>query len=310
MVCCERQSAWFAIEMRERYSDVAHDRWPVSAPTSSRTICCRVGFTASSSSRDRAEVVRRRPWDWRRDVVSAPRPSASAPRRRVAALLGNRTGVPREAVSATVMSGCALTPLLLPLRVTARRNRSALMQHCFLCLADDASPYFRRQRRLGRAFPVSCMVVACVIVVPPAAVSSPPLIRTNLSLSISAPNAGSTCAWRRKLSSTLSAAARKMHRRYLQVGADHRFEDSRRFGFTPVARTGPGRQHFGEKPTNHVGAGVRCFEQLARRVSKHSAPPAANGEVFWRPRCGHGDPGPPASPLHGDPDEGNANGHC
>lgn len=198
--------------------------------------------------RDRAEIVRRRPWVWRRDVVSAPRPLASAPRRRVAALLGNRTGVLREAVSAMVMSGCALTPLLLPLRVTARRNRSAWMQYCSLCLADDASPYFRRQRRLASR--ISCFVHGrgCVIVVPPAAVRSPPLIRTNLSLSISAPNAGSTCAWRRKLSSSLSAAARKMHRRYLQVGADHRFEDGRRFGFTPVARTGPGRQHFGEKP--------------------------------------------------------------
>nr|WP_292527156.1 TniQ family protein [Mesorhizobium sp.] len=181
-------------------------------------------------------------------MVSAPRPLASAPRRRVAALLGNRTGVLREAVSAMVMSGCALTPLLLPLRVTARRNRSAWMQYCSLCLADDASPYFRRQRRLASR--ISCFVHGrgCVIVVPPAAVRSPPLIRTNLSLSISAPNAGSTCAWRRKLSSSLSAAARKMHRRYLQVGADHRFEDGRRFGFTPVARTGPGRQHFGEKP--------------------------------------------------------------
>lgn len=24
------------------------------------------------------------------------------------------------------------------------------------------------------------------------------------------------------------------------------------------------------------------------------------GKCFWRPRCGHGDPGPAASPLHGD----------
>ncbi|MER8472726.1 hypothetical protein NKH23_25465 [Mesorhizobium sp. M1328] len=48
-----------------------------------------------------------------------------------------------------------------------------------------------------------------------------------------------------------------MHRRYLQGGADH--------SFTPVARTGPGRQHFGDKNLS-TSARVRCFEQLTRRV--------------------------------------------
>jgi hypothetical protein len=48
------------------------------------------------------------------------------------------------------------TPLLLPLRENARRNRSTWMQYCPLCLADDRAPYFRRQWRLATR--ISCFV--------------------------------------------------------------------------------------------------------------------------------------------------------
>ncbi|WP_287331954.1 TniQ family protein [Mesorhizobium sp.] len=77
----------------------------------------------------------------------------------VAALLSEQTGVPHEAISALAMTGCALTPLLLPLRENARRNRSTWMQYCPLCLAGDDAPYFRRPWRLATR--ISCFVHGC-----------------------------------------------------------------------------------------------------------------------------------------------------
>lgn len=57
------------------------------------------------------------------------------------------------------MTGCALTPLLLPLRENAPRRRSTWMQYCPLCLAADEAPYFRRQWRLSSR--ISCFVHRC-----------------------------------------------------------------------------------------------------------------------------------------------------
>ncbi|MER9889115.1 TniQ family protein [Mesorhizobium sp. M0114] len=77
----------------------------------------------------------------------------------VAALLGAYTDVPLGAMSTMAMTGWALTPLLLPLRENARRNRSTWLQYCPLCLGEDEAPYFRRQWRLASR--VSCFVHGC-----------------------------------------------------------------------------------------------------------------------------------------------------
>ncbi|MER8474141.1 ATP-binding protein [Mesorhizobium sp. M1328] len=48
------------------------------------------------------------------------------------------------------------------------------------------------------------------------------------------------------------------------------------------------------------------FQLVSRRYEKGIDPDhlqPLRGRIrkcFWRPHCGHGDPGPPASPLHGD----------
>ncbi|RWB36694.1 MAG: hypothetical protein EOQ44_35650 [Mesorhizobium sp.] len=147
----EAAGAWFAIEMRERYGDVAQYRWPVSVdPLPDELLSSwihRLALANGIVPRSFAGVLGIGGGMW------SPRLDLRLPLR-VAALLGNRTGVPHETISAMVMTGCALTPLLLPLRGAARRNRSAWMQYCSLCLADDASPYFRRQWRLASR--ISC----------------------------------------------------------------------------------------------------------------------------------------------------------
>nr|WP_244646382.1 TniQ family protein [Bradyrhizobium campsiandrae] len=77
----------------------------------------------------------------------------------LAAWLGARTGVAPEVISAMAMTDGALAPLWLPLRETARQNRSSWMQYCALCLADDRAPYFRRSWRLASR--ISCFAHGC-----------------------------------------------------------------------------------------------------------------------------------------------------
>ena len=81
------------------------------------------------------------------------------PPRDVAAWLGVRTGVASEAISAMAMTDGTLAPLLLPLRETARRNRSTWIQYCALCFAEDRAPYFRRSWRLASR--ISCFRHGC-----------------------------------------------------------------------------------------------------------------------------------------------------
>nr|WP_287140918.1 TniQ family protein [Mesorhizobium sp.] len=57
------------------------------------------------------------------------------------------------------MAGQVLTPLLLPLRENAGRNRSTWMQYCPLCFVADEAPYFRRRWRLATR--ISCFVHGC-----------------------------------------------------------------------------------------------------------------------------------------------------
>jgi Zn ribbon nucleic-acid-binding protein len=88
----------------------------------------------------------------------SPRLDLQLPRH-VAGVLADQTSVPHGVISAMMVSGWAMAPLLLPLRDSAHRNRSTWMQYCPDCLAMDDAPYFRRQWRLASR--VSCFAHGC-----------------------------------------------------------------------------------------------------------------------------------------------------
>lgn len=148
--------AGFAIDIRERYGDVAKDRWPVSVdPLPDELLSSwlhRLALANGIAPRSFAGVLGLGEGMW------SPRLDLRLPRH-VAGLLADQTGVPPEAVGAMTMSGCAMAPLLLPLRDSAHRNRSTWMQYCCQCLATDDAPYFRQQWRLASR--VSCFVHGC-----------------------------------------------------------------------------------------------------------------------------------------------------
>lgn len=148
--------AGFAIEIRERYGDVARDRWPVSVnPLPDELLSSwlhRLALANGIAPRSFAGVLGldARVWSPRLDLYLP---------RHVAGLLVDQTGVPQDVVGAMTMSGCAMAPFLLPLRDSAHRNRSTWMQYCPQCLATDVTPYFRRQWRLASR--VSCFAHGC-----------------------------------------------------------------------------------------------------------------------------------------------------
>lgn len=148
--------AGFAIEVRERYGDVALDRWPVSVePLPDELLSSwlhRLALANGIAPRSFAGVpgLDERMWSSRLDLQLP---------RHVAGLLAEQTSVPREAIIKMTMIGCALIPLLLPLRDSTHRNRSTWMQYCPQCLATDDAPYFRWQWRLASR--VSCFAHGC-----------------------------------------------------------------------------------------------------------------------------------------------------
>lgn len=148
--------AGFAIEIRERYADVARDRWPVSIdPLPDELLSSwlhRLALANGIAPRSFAGVLGLDERMW------SPRLDFQLPRH-VGGLLADQTGVPQEAISVMTMGGCAMAPLLLPLRDSAHRNCSTWMQYCPDCLAADDAPYFRRQWRLASR--VSCFVHGC-----------------------------------------------------------------------------------------------------------------------------------------------------
>lgn len=152
----DAERAGFAIEIRERYGDVARDRWPVSiAPLPDELLSSwlhRLGLANGIAPRSFAGVLGLDERMW------SPRLDLRLPRH-VAGLLADNTGVPQEAISAMTMSACASAPLLLPLCYSAHRNRSTWMQYCQQCLAADDAPYFRQQWRLASR--VSCFAHGC-----------------------------------------------------------------------------------------------------------------------------------------------------
>lgn len=148
--------AGFAIEIRERYGDVAPGCWPVSVdPLRDELLSSwlhRLALVNGVAPRSFANVLGLGDgmWSSRLDLVLP---------RHVARLLSDHTGLAIKKLSAMRMSGGAMAPLLLPLRDNAHRNRSTWMQYCPQCLAADEVSYFRRQWRLASR--VSCFVHGC-----------------------------------------------------------------------------------------------------------------------------------------------------
>ncbi|MFI0849581.1 TniQ family protein [Mesorhizobium sp. IMUNJ 23232] len=152
----EATDSGFAIEIRARYGDVARDRWLVSVDPLPEELLSswihRLALANGIAPRSFAGVLGLGGGMW------SVRLDLRLPRH-VAAPLGTSTDGPLEAISTMAMTDRALTPVLLPLRENARRNRSAWMQYYPLCLGEDEAPYFRRQWRLASR--VSCFVHGC-----------------------------------------------------------------------------------------------------------------------------------------------------
>src|SRR5690606_25889352 len=119
--------AGFAIEVRQRYSDVAPDRWPVSIePLPDELLSSwlhRLGIANGIAPRSFAGVLEFGDGMW------SPRLDHRLPRN-VAMLLCHQTHLPLGAISSMTVDGVAITALLLPLRDNAHRNRSTWMQYC------------------------------------------------------------------------------------------------------------------------------------------------------------------------------------
>ena len=146
----------FAVEIRERYLDIARDRWPVSVdPLPDELLSSwlhRLALANGIAPRSFAGALGfdERMWSPRLDLCLP---------RHVAKLLADQTGLAIEDISGMTTSGGAMAPLLLPLRDSAHRNRSTWMQYCPQCLAADDAPYFRREWRLASR--VSCFAHGC-----------------------------------------------------------------------------------------------------------------------------------------------------
>lgn len=146
----------FAVEIRERYRDVARDRWPISIDPEPDELLSswlhRLAHANGIAPRSCAGVLGLggAMWSARLDLRLPCD---------IAALLSDRAEISPEALATMAMSDWVLAPLLLPLRESANRNRSTWLQYCPLCLGEDESPYFRRQWRLASR--VSCFVHGC-----------------------------------------------------------------------------------------------------------------------------------------------------
>ncbi|RWA98216.1 MAG: hypothetical protein EOQ33_28435 [Mesorhizobium sp.] len=146
----------FAIEVRERYRNVVQERWPVAIePRPDELLSSwlhRLAFANGVAPRSFAGVLGRGEGMW------SARLDLQVPHD-VMTLLKQQAAVAAEALSAMTMAGQVLTPLLLPLRENAGRNRSTWMQYCPLCFVADEAPYFRRRWRLATR--ISCFVHGC-----------------------------------------------------------------------------------------------------------------------------------------------------
>lgn len=145
-----------AIEIRERYGDVATDRWPVcTEPLPDELLSSwisRLALANGMPPRLFSGVLGYGDGMW------SPRLDLRLPDH-TAVVIRERTGLPREALSRMTCRDWPFAPLLLPLRENARLRGSTWLQYCPKCLAEDETPYFRRQWRLASR--VSCFVHGC-----------------------------------------------------------------------------------------------------------------------------------------------------
>ena len=105
----------FAVEIRERYLDIARDRWPVSVdPLPDELLSSwlhRLALANGIAPRSFAGALGfdERMWSPRLDLCLP---------RHVAKLLADQTGLAIEDISGMTTSGGAMAPLLPPLRGT------------------------------------------------------------------------------------------------------------------------------------------------------------------------------------------------
>ncbi|WP_349962435.1 TniQ family protein [Rhizobium sp. ZPR3] len=145
-----------AISIRERYGDVASDRWPVIVePQQDEMLLSwlhRLAYANGVAPRAFARVLGLTPGMW----------SASLDLRLpgdIARQLCANTGVSPDQLAAMTLSHALPKQLLLPLRNSGRRDRSTWLQFCSQCLTEDSQPYFRRRWRLATR--VSCTKHGC-----------------------------------------------------------------------------------------------------------------------------------------------------
>lgn len=152
----QRAGSGVAIEVRERYRDVVRDRWPMAIDPQPDELLSswlhRLAIANGVAPRWFAGVLGLGEGMW------SARLDHRLPHG-VATVLQQQADVATETLSAMTMEGRVLTPLLLPLREKAGRNRSTWMQYCPLCFAGDDAPYFRCDWRLATR--ISCFVHGC-----------------------------------------------------------------------------------------------------------------------------------------------------
>ena len=270
----------FAIEVRERYQDVICDRWPVVLhPQPDELLSSwlhRLSIANGVAPRAFTGVLGLGGgmWSARLDL---------RPPQEVAAWLGVRTGIAPQAITAMTMTDGALTPLLLPLRETARRSRSNWLQYCASCLADDRAPYFRRSWRLASR--ISCFTHGCGLRdrCPACHGGIAPFAQTNLIPQHFCARCNFDLRGGAKI--PVEAAARRLERSINDICKAQLAKSSStihewvaRLRRIPlVAGLGTGRT-LAHLPTS---SRIRCFQLLAQRANGRLIV-AENAAVVWR----------------------------
>lgn len=260
-------AAGFSIEIRERYRDVVVDRWPVVADPEPDELPSswlhRLAIANGIAPRAFGEVLGLGGgmWSLRLD---GHLPDA------LAARLGARTGVARGTISALVTTDGAPASLLLPLRATARRNRSTWIQYCAACLAEDRVPYFRRSWRLASR--ISCFRHGCGLRdrCPACRGALAPFAQTDLAPQHVCAHCGFDLRDAARV--PVAVAARRLERSIDDVWKMKASEASSRIEalvarllYLPVAAGGGSGRLLTNLPAT---ARIRCFERLARRAGE------------------------------------------
>ncbi|MBX4910904.1 MULTISPECIES: TniQ family protein [Rhizobium] len=145
-----------AISIRERYHNVAGDRWPVTVMPQPEELLSswlhRLAYANGVPPKAFARVLGLSPGMWSA-ALDLKLPAD------IANLLHAKTGVAPDQLAVMTLSRDLPGQLLLPLRCNRHRDGSAWLQFCSRCLTEDAQPYFRRRWRLATR--VSCTQHGC-----------------------------------------------------------------------------------------------------------------------------------------------------